>query len=166
MASTTLSGDSTEIRSGEGPTMTCPDSPSSTTEGVVVWPSALGIEIGFPSALSCARAEYVVPRSIPIVCPSSNFIGPAQASYGVKEVELCQTWNPRKGAREAPPSEIRRRSGRRSPQSSAGCGRGLRPQVESVYSDGDGDRNQGTWSGRCTKSKRITFNVATVPRLD
>src|SRR5262245_8595878 len=77
MASITLSGGSTEMRSGEGPTMTWPDSPSNTTEGVVVFPSEFGIEPGLPSLSSCASEEYVVPRSMPIVCPSSNFIGAA-----------------------------------------------------------------------------------------
>src|SRR5262245_1308988 len=77
MASITLSGGSTEMRSGDGPTTTWPDSPSSTTEGVVVLPSEFGIEPGLPSLSSCASEEYVVPRSMPIVCPSSNFIGAA-----------------------------------------------------------------------------------------
>ena len=67
--------------------MTWPDSPSSTTEGVVVLPSALGIVTGFPSLLSCARDEYVVPRSMPIVCPSNNFIGPPQTSSSVNVID-------------------------------------------------------------------------------
>ena len=67
MASMTFSGGSTATRCGLGPTTTCPDSPSSTIEGVVVLSSALGIEMGRPSGSNCARAENVVPKSMPIV---------------------------------------------------------------------------------------------------
>src|SRR4051794_8461267 len=47
------------------PTSRCPSSVKATTDGVVRWPSALGITSAWPPSMVAATTELVVPRSIP-----------------------------------------------------------------------------------------------------
>src|SRR6185436_10335007 len=50
------------------PTSRSPVLVKATTDGVVRWPSALGITVGFPPSMT-ATHELVVPRSMPMILP-------------------------------------------------------------------------------------------------
>ena len=50
----------------ESPTLISPSSTNAITEGVVLFPSALGITVGSLPSIT-ATQELVVPKSIPII---------------------------------------------------------------------------------------------------
>ena len=56
----------TAWRLAGSPTRRSPALVNATTDGVVRWPSALGITTGLPPSMTAAQL-LVVPRSIPIV---------------------------------------------------------------------------------------------------
>ena len=65
-----FSGFITACRLATVPTRRSPDSVKATTEGVVRPPSAFSSTVGSPPSIT-ATQEFVVPRSIPIVLPTS-----------------------------------------------------------------------------------------------
>ncbi len=68
-----FSGFITACRLATVPTRRSPDSVKATTDGVVLPPSAFSRTVGSPPS-STATHEFVVPRSIPIVLPTINYL--------------------------------------------------------------------------------------------